>query len=394
MQFLTNICKQLTGFTPGSTKTSAALACLVLGGTLGGLATPARASDLEYQLGSGLTFAPYGQLHFAYQGFDDGQDVTETLVDVSNANSRVGFYLRWGDQNAAQANALAFQFESGLGFRPSQKTSQTNTPEAWDWKRTDLRKVQLIWTTAYGTFKLGQGSMTTDGIAEADLGGTVVVAKSTIPEANGAYILRTSTGALSSITIGSTFSNLDGGRQGRIRFDTRPVQGLSLGLAYGREVLKSGIDDDYYDLALRFDKDLERIKIKAAAGLSYLVAQGANERALVGSLSVLDKPTGLNLSLAAGREELTGASYGYLKAGWNTRILNAGVTKFTAELFRGRDYVSSGARSTMWGLSLIQELERLNTEVYAGYRAFSYTDLTPVDYLDAGAVQIGARWRF
>ncbi len=341
-------------------------------------------------LGPGLEIAPYGQFHFAYQGFDDGQVVTENIVDITNANSRFGFYLR----NPDREDGLSFHFETGLGFRPSQKTSQTNTPDFWNWQRTDLRKVQLIWSGRFGTLKLGQGSMTSDGAAESDLGKTVIVAKSTIPEANGAYILRNSAGALTGITIGQTFNNFDGGRQGRIRYDTADFAGFSLGLAYGREILKSGVDDDYYDIALRYGRAFDRVTVAGAVSMAYVETPSFDERTLLGSVAVLDRPTGLNAALAAGREYLTGASYGYLKAGWNTRVIEAGTTKLVFEGFRGRDYGSAGAQSAMWGLGVIQEIDALSTEIYVGYRAFSYSDATPVTYQDADAVQIGARFRF
>jgi len=158
-------------------------------------------AETTYPVAPGLEIAPYGQLHFAYQSFDDGQVEIANIMDITNANSRIGFYLRAPERS----NGLSFHFESGLGFRPSQKTSQINTPEFWNWQRTDLRKVQLVWKGRLGTLKLGQGSMTSDGAAESDLGKTVIVAKSTIPEANGAYIFRSGTGALSNVTIGQTF---------------------------------------------------------------------------------------------------------------------------------------------------------------------------------------------
>ena len=347
-------------------------------------------AETAYPVGTGLEIAPYGQFHFAYQSFDDGQIETANIVDITNANSRIGFYLR----TPGRSDGLSFHFESGLGFRPSQKTSQINTPEFWNWQRTDLRKVQLVWKGRFGTLKLGQGSMTSDGAAESDLGKTVIVAKSTIPEANGAYIFRTGTGALSNVTIGQTFSNFDGGRQGRIRYDSPYFAGFSIGLAYGREILKSGVDDDYYDIALRYAKEFQRLKVTGAASFAYLETATFDESVAIGSLAIYDKPTGLNAALAVGREHKTGANYAYLKLGWNTKVMQSGETRFVFESFRGADYLTQGAQSDMWGLGVIQSFEALRTEVYLGYRAFSYDDTTAVTYQDANAVQFGARFRF
>lgn len=341
-------------------------------------------------LGEGYWFAPYGQLHFALQSFDDGQERTTNLVDISNANSRIGFYIQPEDSSVG----LSFQFETGLGLRPSSATSQETTPDALDWSRRDLRQVQLIYRGGFGVLRFGQGSMPLDGAAESDLGGTVVVAKSTIPEANGSYIFRTKGGALSDVTIGDTFNNFDGARRMRLRFDTADISGISLAVAYGREVLKAGDDTDYYDVALRFKKTFANFKIVGAAGSAFADDGGETTRTTIGSLSALDTRTGLNLSLAMGKNADTGADYVYVKGGWNASFVDIGETKLIFEGFIGNDYLTSGAKSEMWGIALIQNIDAADVEAYLGYRAFGYDDDSTNDYQDANAIQFGARWRF
>jgi len=351
------------------------------------MSRPALAQDTEIPLGSGLVFAPYGQLHFAYQGFDDGADLTETIVDGSTANSRVGFYMR-------SEGPLSFQFETGLGFRPSSGTSQLVTPDFWDWKRTDLRKLQLFLETDIGRFRIGQGSMPTDGAAEADLGGTVVVAKSTIPEGNGDYVLRSADGAFSDIAIGDVFDNLDGSRRTRIYYETPDYRGLKLETAYGVEVLDDDNDDTFYDAALTYAGSYGALDMEGAVGVAFVDDGDGTTSETVGSFAVLHGGSGLNLSVAAGRQNDLGGAYVYLKPGWNAELLAIGTTKFAAELFLGRDYETDGSESMMLGLGVIQDIDAANLEVYAGWRGFSYEDRTGVDYLDASAIQIGARVRF
>ena len=58
------------------------------------------------------------------QSFDDGQVETANIVDITNSNSRIGLYLRAPERS----DGLSFHLESGLGFRPSLKTSPKNTP--------------------------------------------------------------------------------------------------------------------------------------------------------------------------------------------------------------------------------------------------------------------------
>lgn len=366
--------------------------CSTLGLALlfSGAASVSFAQETEIPAWSGYTFAPYGQIHLAYQAFDDGQQTTANIVDITNANSRVGFYL----QPADGGNGLSFQFESGIGLRPSSKTSQLNTPEAWNWSRRDLRQVQFIHKGDFGKFRLGQGSMATDKVAQNDLGKTVVVAESTISEANGAYLFRTSTGSLSGITIGDSFDNFDGGRRFRLRYDSPSVQGFFVAMAYGIEVLTSGNDDNYYDLTLNYANQFGDIKVSGSIGTAYAQTTTSTDRTTAGSISFLDDRTGLNLSIAGGADANGNGQYYYLKAGWNKQFFDAGVTKLIFETYQGSDYVTNASRSRMWGVAVIQEFDAQRIEAYAGYRAFSYDDKTPTQYLDAGALQIGARVRF
>lgn len=358
--------------------------------SVAGIASAALAEVSDYPVGRNYVFAPYGQLHFGLQSFDDGQLRTTNFVDISNANSRIGFYV----QPTESGDGLSFQFETGLGFRPSSSTSQIYAPEFSDWSRRELRQVQVIYKGGIGTVRLGQGSMPLDGAAESDLGGTVVVAKSTIPEANGDYIFRTAGGALSGVTIGDTFDNFDGARRMRVRYDTPEFSGFSLAVAYGKEVLKSGDDKDYYDIALRYDQTFDSIKVTAALGTAFARGTTNTVRTTVGSLSVLDTRNGLNGTIALGMNADTGDEYVYLKGGWNTNLLPYGDTKFVAEGFLGNDYLTAGSRSSMWGIGVIQNIDSAGLEAYLGYRAFTYEDSSPTEYQDSNAIQLGARWRF
>lgn len=352
------------------------------------IAGTASAERNTHTLASGATLSWYGWLHFAQQSFDDGAQTTTTLVDVTSAGSRFGFYLRG-------QGSLSFQFETGLGFRPSTRTSQTNTPKLNNWSRRDLRQVQLIHESAIGTFRLGQGSMSMDGGAEVDLGNAAIVAKSNINELYGSYLFRDSGGVLTGVTIGSVFDNFDNGRRFRLRYDTPDFSGFSLGMAYGREVLTSGVDDRYYDVALRYGQDFGRITVKGALGTAYTdVAGGGTQQESAGSVSLRDDVSGLDLTLAGGQNNTGGGSYVWLKAGWSGALIAPGDTRIMAEVFRGRNYLTPGSRSDMWGVSVIQNFDRQRIEAYAGYKAFAYADTGPATYQDAGTWQIGARWKF
>ncbi|MBU2941579.1 porin [Shimia thalassica] len=343
-------------------------------------------------IGNGWTYDPYGRFVMAYQSFDDGQDTTSNIVDMSTSTSRFGFYLKRKDTD----DGVSFQFETGLGLRGSSKTSQTNTPDLFGWDRKQFRQVQVIYRGAFGTLRAGQGSMATDSIAELDLGKTTVVAKSNISEMGGSYQFRTTGGALSGIDLGDTFDSFDGDRKFRLRYDTPDWNGFSIAAAYGEEILTSGVDDTFYDVALRYATDLGRLKLSAGLGNSYVdVAGGATDYTTAGSVSVLDKNTGLNLTLASGRDATaTQPSYVWAKAGWDADFASVGVTRLYIEGFWGSDYVSAGSESEMWGLGVMQRIKRYNLDVFAGYRVFSFSDTSATQYQDGEALQIGAHITF
>ena len=232
---------------------------------LAGVGSPAFA-EFRYENGSGGSATFYGQFSPAYLSFDDGESTTDEIVDNSNSNSRVGLWLRgvYGDNN------LALNVETALGLRQSSALSATNTPKAIDWERTSIRKVDVSWETAgFGTFYVGQGSMATDGVAENDLSGTSLVMYSSVPDTAGGFEFRDSSGAFSGITIGSRFSNLDGGRRGRVRYDTPEFSGFILSAAYGEEILDRDNDNKFADVALKYSADITDFKIQAAVGYSH-----------------------------------------------------------------------------------------------------------------------------
>ena len=186
------------------------------------LAGPA-AAEFTYSYGSGVDVTFYGQLNPSFLSFDDGVDSTGRLTDSSHSNSRVGIRVAkpygWG--------TLGFNFETGLGLPGSARFSQTGSPDLIR-DRTVVRKVDLEFRTErFGTFYVGQGSMATDGVATQDLSRTGLVLSNSVGDTAGAFEFRTAAGALSDITIDSSMRNLDGGRRGRLRYDTPSINGFT-----------------------------------------------------------------------------------------------------------------------------------------------------------------------
>lgn len=225
-------------------------------------ALPAHA-EFRYDTGNGGEVQLYGHLNPAYQMFDDGVSTTGTVVDSGHSPSRVGVWYRqpWGE------NQFSFNFETSLGLRSSGAVTQGFEPQGMNLQRRSIRKVDFSLKTArLGTFSVGQGSMASDGVVHSDLSGTTLILYASVPDSAAAFRFRDSTGALTTRTIAGSFGDFDGGRRGRIRYDTPSFGGFSLSAAYGEEVLIQNATLKTRDIALRFTGEFDGTRVVAALG--------------------------------------------------------------------------------------------------------------------------------
>lgn len=362
-------------------------AALCAGALVASAATPLAAQTFTDDAGREVTF--YGQLNPAFQFFDDGEETFNNLVDNENSNSRLGFTI----DTPLFGNDLRFRFETALGLAASDDFSQESEPDGLDWRRTNLRKLELIYSGDFGAVSAGQGSMATDGSAGADASRTTVVGSVAIPDVAGSFQFRDDAGALSGIEIGDVYDDFDGSRRMRLRYDTPSFSGFSLAAAYGQEVLRDGDDADYYDVAVYYENALGDLELEGSLGYAWKDETGGTEENIVGSATLFHTPTGLNLTVAGGADQNDGGSYGYVKAGYVANFFDFGYTAFAAEYYSGSDFNVDGSESEAWGFLVSQQVEAQSLEVYLGYRNYSYDD-DAADYQDASSVLAGARWRF
>lgn len=356
------------------------------------LAVPAVA-EMKYENDTGGHVRLYGQFNPAYLSFDDGVEETGDIVDNVNSNSRVGIDVH----QPFGTNTFRFNFETALGFRPSSGLSQTNTPKGVDWQRTNIRKVDFsLETASYGTFSAGQGSMATDGVAERDLSGTTLVTYSSIPDTAGSMQFRSSDGTLSGIEIGDVFSDFDGGRRGRIRYDT-PVfgGGFSVGAAYGKEILATDNDDEFMDVALNYANTFGDYKVDGSVGFSRRDRDGVDRDDTIASVSVRHS-SGVNATLALGDRKDAG-DYVYGKLGYQAKWFAVGKTSMSIDYYDGNDFnldVATSSSSSSVGFGVVQKFDNAGVEAYLGYRTYEYSDNTATTYQDASSILVGARWKF
>lgn len=337
------------------------------------------------QSGGKITF--YGQFNPTYQSFDDGGQTTDGIVDNGNWNSRLGFQI----VQPLNDVTLRVRFETGLGLRNSALISQTGKPSWIDWQRTSLRWFEAAIDADFGTLSFGQGSTAADGVAGLDSSFTFVTTPTDASDGFGSFRFRDSTGALTGVTVGQVNSSINVGRLFRVRYDTPSNSGFVLSTSYGINVLNSNDDSDYADVALRWTGEAGDVQIQAAIGYGWQF--NPDQERVLGSATFYHQPTGLNLNVAAG-SRINGPQYIYIKPGWRADLFPQGRTSLSLDYYRGEDFLSNGAQTETYGLSVVQSFDDYWLDIYASVLRYKYSDQSGLSYQDATGVLLGARWFF
>jgi hypothetical protein len=346
------------------------------------------ATTFTNQSGGEVNF--YGQLNLAYQSFNDGDETTSGIVDNGNWNTRLGFTITQPLENST----IRYRFETGLGLRNSAAISQEFEPDWIDWQRTSLRWFEAAFDTEFGTLSLGQGSTASDGTAGLDDSFTFHAGATDSSDGFGSFRFRDGNGDLTDVTVGQVNNSFDGARRFRIRYDTPVYEGVMLSTSYGQNILTSGDDTDYYDVAIRWTGDVGDFSVRSAAGYQWLDdPNGENTRRLAGSVSVVHAPTGLNFAFSAG-EQVDGANYIWTRLGWQTNYFSMGRTNLSVDYYKGNDFLSDGAKTENYGIYAVQTIDAAAVDVYAGWRRFTYSDQLGGSYQDAEGILVGARFFF
>ena len=317
---------------------------------------------------------------------DDGQDTETFFGENKQPPSRIG--LRYSAPVGA-GGTIDFVAETGFGLNGLNDMSPMNDAIEMDFDRRALRKLEVILDTArFGRFSIGQGSMASDGAAGVDLSGTTQANGVAVADIGGGIAFRRADGTPSGTVLGDVFNDLDGPRRLRVRYDTPEHAGFSASVAYGQEVLRDGNDFDYSDAALRYANDIGATMLEAA--LSYEWVDSVEEH-LVASGSILHAPTGLNLTLAGGAQQVGEGGYVYIKLGLIRDIFPVGATAFSVDYYRGEDFAFAGADADALGAALSQRIDRLDLDLFITHRRYSLASHTEA-FSDVEITMFGARW--
>ena len=335
---------------------SVALAALIL------VPASARAVDMDPvdECREDISLAISGQVNRAFLYADNGVVDDFFHVDNDNSSTRIRAEATGHVSCDFEIGAvIEVQFESNssadIRFKQSGQASANNFTE---------RKLEVWFDSAtWGTLWLGQGDTASNGTSEVDLSSTGVIGYSGVADMAGGLEFENGT------RIRNVFDNMDGlGRTDRIRYDTPTFAGFTLSASW--------TDDNEWDVALRFANAFGGHKFAAAA--SYVDGERGQgfgqDYQISGSASLLFS-NGFNLTFAAGMEDDKGVGaaqrntrFLYGKAGWIFDIVDWGFTAIAADVAYNRNVAARGDEAWSYGAFIVQKIDWVGTELYAGVR--------------------------
>ncbi len=308
-----------------------------------------------------------GQVNRMLSVVNDGEE-TE-LFHVDNDNSSTRFRLV-GRGNVNKDFSLGSTIEVQMESNSSAEVSQDNERGLGGTSFTERKLEVWLDSKGLGRLTLGQGDTASNGTSEVDLSGTTVVAYSGIADLAGGMQFRDNAGALSGITIGDVWSNLDGqSRDDRVRYDT-PNMG-------GAVVSASLIANGGWDVAGRYGIEGDGVRLAAAVAYSEPENGSDVDYRINGSMSILHADTGFSVTGGSGMDSLESGNrdpfFWYVKLGWQlSQLTGLGAVAFSIDFGSADEIEAADDEFITAGAFVVQQIGGYGAEIYSGVR---YHDL-------------------
>lgn len=327
-----------------------------------------------------------GQINRAVNIVKDGDATDVYHVDNNASNSRLRLIgIAKIDDDISLGARIEFAVAPDVSTQVSQLNRSTGT---W----FDQRWTEISLTSkTYGKLSIGKGDTSSNTTAEMDLSMTDVVQYATLSDIAGGMFFRQKAypNGLTSIKISDVFNSRDGlSRQSRLRYDTPEFYGFTLS--------GSIVSNQRYDLAIFYNNEGEMFKTLSAFAISdpNLTDSGIQYD---GSISILHKDSGLNLTLSGGilkRRYLKDAQNLYLKLGWITNIMKYGHTAFGVDYTYSGNLPLSEDRGYSVSAAVVQNFKNINADLYLQYRIHSLNLKSSPPVSDVNVGTFGMRVRF
>jgi predicted porin len=326
----------------------------------------------------------YGQVNKALMYFDNGDDSDTFVVDNDSSSSRVGFK---GSAKIGAGWSAGYNMEFDLQADSNSNRVEVDNDEGSGQELRIRQNYVYVESDKLGRLSIGQGDSASNGSSE------VVLANSLSDSSLGMGGAITIQG----VRLDAVVDNLDGvSRVDRVRYDSPSIYGFVLSASWG--------EDDYVDVALRFKKEWNSIRIAAAA--SYVDADettGASAlgefEQVSGSISVMHVPTGIYGALAAGRKEFETQDkepeFWYAQAGIEKRFFSYGATTLYGEYGQYNEFNNVDSEFDRWGVGFVQAFDSAALEIYGKAQFFDgNTGGDEDDDGDLTLLMLGSRIKF
>jgi len=270
----------------------------------------------------------------------------------------------------------------------ASQTDATAGPQTFN-----VRKAEIFFRTKnMGTLYMGRGDTASENVSEQDISGTFTAAHASVQKVGGSLFFSLNSGGLSTVQVNQVFNGLDGlDRQSRLRYDLPVINGFVISTSYA--------DEDRYDIAVRYSKNYNTFKVKAAAALTDTSSNGvAVDSQFSGSISVLHK-NGFNLTMAGGSQNTEGSAasqdpyFIYTKVGYQAKLNKHGFTAFSIDFGHYDELRTANEDGETFGFQILQQVARWNVDVYLAYRNFQLNN-SALSVGDVNTFFTGVRYRF
>lgn len=301
----------------------------------------------------------YGQVNRALLFFDNGDEGNTYVVDNDYSGSRFGFT---GQAALKPGWTAGYKIEINVQDASSDLVTEFNDegegPLAEDGRDNDGFFIRhsyfYLESERLGRLSIGQQSTAAEGAQEVTLGNTY---------SHSGIFVGNDISILGGDRLDSFASNLGSSRDDLVRYDSPSIYGFIVSASWG--------DDDYWDVALRFKKEWNSIRLAAAIAYIDDETSGSEFDTVNGSISVMHVPTGLFGAFQAGNKEFDSGGeqdFWYVQAGIQKQFLPYGSTTVYGEY--GNYEIVEDNEADRWGFGLVQSFDSAAMDIYA--QAFFY----------------------
>lgn len=344
----------------------------------------------------------YGTVAKGLLIWDNGDDSDAYVVDNDAITSILGFK---GEAALKPGWKAGFKVELAVQDASSNGVD-VNFDDPSD--NISIRESYVyIESDRFGRFGIGQQLLAADGTAGVSIANTLYGSN---PDHGGGITL----GGFNpdGIRLGNTANNYGPGRNDTIRYDSPSIYGFIISADWG--------DNDYWDVAARFAKEWNSIKIAAAIGYQNFdqnsssgfgtdPGSGVSYEAVTGSISLMHVPTGLFVNFGAGEKELkdndASSSFWFTQAGIERKWTPYGTTTIFGEYGKYTDEVQTqlffspnfSSEATRVGASIVQHFDSASMDLYAQATFWNFDSSRPgadPDLNDFHTIMLGTKIDF